>query len=89
MNIYYNNICIHGRYTPMDQPNILQFDEVGVRLGDHRTFNCNNRKCTIQLERLSVKSSGEYRCEVSGDAPEFKLESRTANMTVGGKWFWH
>lgn len=76
---------IHGRYTPMDYPNFRQFDQDGVTLGDQRTFNCDKRSCTIALRELSAKSSGAYRCEISGDAPEFKLASRTANMTVGGK----
>lgn len=69
----------------MDYPNFLKFDGDGVTLGDQRTFNCDKRRCEITLQKLSAKSSGAYRCEISGDAPEFKLASRTANMTVGGK----
>jgi hypothetical protein len=34
---------------------------------------------------LSNDSSGAYRCELSGDAPEFKLVHETSNMTVVGK----
>jgi len=39
----------------------------------------------VELEKLTAHSSGQYRCEVSGDAPEFKLIDQTANMTVGGR----
>lgn len=34
---------------------------------------------------MGVKSSGVYRCEVSGDAPHFQLTARDANMTVEGE----
>lgn len=46
---------------------------------------CNDKFCTIHLDNLSNDSSGAYRCEVSGDAPEFKLSHETNNMTVAGK----
>lgn len=46
---------------------------------------CSEKFCTIHLDNLSNDSSGAYRCEVSGDAPEFKLVHETSNMTVVGK----
>lgn len=46
---------------------------------------CNDKFCAIHLDNLSNDSSGAYRCEVSGDAPEFKLSHETSNMTVAGK----
>jgi hypothetical protein len=47
---------------------------------------CNEKFCTIHLDNLSNDSSGAYRCEVSGDAPEFKLVHETSNMTVAGEF---
>lgn len=38
----------------------------------------------MSLEQLGIYTSGAYRCEISGDAPEFKLVSQTANMTIAG-----
>lgn len=46
---------------------------------------CNEKFCTIHLDNLNLESSGAYRCEVSGDAPEFKLSHETSNMTVAGE----
>ena len=72
----------------MTYPSIMKFPVVGVNLQLStldRNYNCNHEICTIVLERLSIKSGGAYRCEISGDAPEFKLISETANMTIGGE----
>jgi hypothetical protein len=46
---------------------------------------CNEKFCTIHLDNLSNDSTGAYRCEVSGDAPDFKLSHETSNMTVVGE----
>uniref|UniRef100_A0A6P4FP86 Uncharacterized protein LOC108053420 n=1 Tax=Drosophila rhopaloa TaxID=1041015 RepID=A0A6P4FP86_DRORH len=54
----------------------------GVTIADGSP-HCNQFICNVELEKLSAHSSGQYRCEVSGDAPEFKLIDQTANMTVG------
>ncbi|XP_037912968.1 uncharacterized protein LOC119652741 isoform X2 [Hermetia illucens] len=69
------------RYSPMAEPSIITFNVPGISISNRNQF-CNKGSCRIELERLSPKSSGQYRCEVSGDAPEFKLISQTANMTV-------
>lgn len=68
----------------MTIPNIMKFDVNGVSLAE-QTFNCNKITCSVKLERLGSRTSGAYRCEISGDAPEFKLVSKTANMTIAGK----
>lgn len=75
---------IHDRYTPMMYPTIMKFNVDGVTLRE-QTFNCNKYTCSISLEQLRPRTSGAYRCEISGDSPEFKLVSETANMTVAGK----
>ncbi len=57
----------------------------GVVFSKDRPYSCNKSSCSINLDNLNVKSSGAYRCEISGDAPEFRLSHETANMTVVGK----
>jgi len=59
----------------------------GVQLIDDGN-ECNESSCRVELNLLGVKSSGVYRCEVSGDAPHFQLTARDANMTVEGEFTW-
>lgn len=40
---------------------------------------------SIVLNPLEYKSSGLYRCEVSAEAPHFKVVYSHANMSVLGK----
>lgn len=72
------------RYAPGQQPAVRQFRVAGVHV-HNQTVDCDGAACSVQLWSLEPASSGVYRCEVSGDAPDFKLASRTANMTVGGE----
>lgn len=65
-------------------PTIVKFPVHGVHVAEY-PLNCNKTTCNLILEQLAARTSGEYRCEISGDAPEFKLVSRTANMTIAGK----
>lgn len=65
-------------------PAIMTFPVVGVSLPKDQTYICTRTTCTITLSHLEPKTSGSYGCEVSGDAPEFKLDSQTANMTIAG-----
>lgn len=75
------------RYAPlMTQQTILTFPVVGISLLAEQTYICNSHTCTISLDQLEANTSGSYRCEVSGDAPEFKLDSQTANMTIAGSF---
>lgn len=67
----------------MMHPTIVKFAVVGVTFAE-QTYNCNKNTCSINLEQLGPRTSGAYRCEISGDAPEFKLVSKTANMTIAG-----
>ncbi|CAD7084932.1 unnamed protein product [Hermetia illucens] len=69
------------RYSPMTPPTFSQFHVAGVTIVRDNYF-CNEKTCSIEIKDLKLSSSGAYRCEVSGDAPAFKLTSRTANMTV-------
>ena len=68
----------------MMHPIFMKFPVDGIAIPNDKYF-CNEMICNIDLGQLTQKSSGSYRCEVSGDAPEFKLTTRTSNMTVAGK----
>ncbi|EDW42400.1 uncharacterized protein LOC6606613 [Drosophila sechellia] len=70
------------RYSPLTPPTTNWFPVKGVTIADGSP-HCNQFICNVELEKLTAHSSGQYRCEVSGDAPEFKLIDQTANMTVG------
>ncbi|XP_030369782.1 uncharacterized protein LOC115620608 [Scaptodrosophila lebanonensis] len=69
------------RYTPLMHPVYMKFPVVGVQVLDGKYF-CNESTCRVDLSMLGGKSSGVYKCEVSGDAPHFKLAAREDNMTV-------
>lgn len=64
----------------------MNFSVEGVKLAD-QTFNCDSSQCSVKLEQLRPQTSGVYRCEISGDKPNFVIVSGTANMSVGGKFF--
>ncbi|XP_055850744.1 uncharacterized protein LOC129915283 [Episyrphus balteatus] len=70
------------RYSPLTPPTTNRFPVQGVTIADG-SYVCNQFICNVELEKLNLFSSGAYRCEVSGDAPEFKLIDKTANMSVG------
>jgi hypothetical protein len=72
-----------SRYAPfLPQKNLL-FPVEGVHVsGEHY---CNEKRCSINLDNLNTDSSGAFRCEVSGDAPEFRIVHETNNMTVIGE----
>ena len=77
------------RYSPLMPNNERQriFSVDGVHVGSD--YFCNNKTCTIHLDNLSSETSGYYRCEVSGDAPEFKLAHDGNNMTIVGELFFN
>lgn len=75
---------LFGRYSPMAYPTVMKFSVDGVTLMEHM-YNCNKVSCTIYLDNLGQKSSGSYRCEISGDAPEFNLKWNSRNMTIAGQ----
>lgn len=69
------------RYSPMMHPFYMKFPVEGAEAQENRHY-CNSSICRIELGILSKKSSGVYRCEVSGDSPQFKITTKAANMTV-------
>ncbi|XP_058822260.1 uncharacterized protein LOC131683892 [Topomyia yanbarensis] len=71
------------RYSPLMEQNVMIFPVDGVAVvRKSPTHFCNRFMCSIQLQQLNIKSSGSYRCEISGDAPEFKLAHGVGNMSV-------
>lgn len=65
------------------QQQTMVFQVDGVHVGSD--YVCNDKFCRIQLDNLSSETSGAYRCEISGEAPAFKLQHRTGNMSVVGE----
>lgn len=76
------------RYTPLRQPHVMSFPVAGVHLVgdsayDTRDSQCGVDRCIVKLERLTTAhSGGSYRCEVSTEAPAFRVAFDTANVTV-------
>ncbi|XP_309122.6 pregnancy-specific beta-1-glycoprotein 11 [Anopheles gambiae] len=70
------------RYAPMLFPKVTTYPVDGIVIATDRPTICNQYLCSIRLTELQRRTSGEYRCEISGDAPEFKLANSTRNMTV-------
>ncbi|CAG9854173.1 unnamed protein product [Phyllotreta striolata] len=70
------------RYMPGQDPSIMYFPVIGVSVVRRRS-GCDNNYCKIELDKLSRRfSGGAFRCELSSEAPSFKLASETRNVTV-------
>ncbi|XP_072398010.1 uncharacterized protein [Diabrotica undecimpunctata] len=70
------------RYMPRGQQKTLLFPVPGVQVRSSET-DCSQVRCKITLSGLSrIHSSGAYRCEISSEAPAFRLASETHNVTV-------
>lgn len=66
------------------RPVYLTFPVAGIQVLDGKYF-CNESTCRVDLSLLGAKSTGNFKCEVSGDAPHFKLAAKEDNMTVAGE----
>ncbi|XP_032688869.1 uncharacterized protein LOC116852523 [Odontomachus brunneus] len=64
------------RYVPDSYPKILMFSQPGVNVENKSNEN------SIKLSNLGLESSGQYKCEVSTEAPSFATTYQTANLTV-------
>lgn len=70
------------RYIPQQKPNIVLFPVIGVSVREEDT-QCGPSRCTLHFAHLEkINSGGAYRCEVSSEAPAFRLASSTLNVTV-------
>ncbi|ALC40072.1 beat-IIIa, partial [Drosophila busckii] len=65
------------RYVPRDKPPGQAFPLPGVNI-DLR----NSSDTQVLLRRVTLQSTGLYRCEVSGEAPAFNTVSESETMTV-------
>ncbi|KAI4455984.1 beat protein [Holotrichia oblita] len=76
-------LCLFiDRYMPYQQPHVKMFPVAGVHMLSHET-SCGQSRCKVRLTGLTRDhSGGAYRCEVSSDAPAFRLASETHNVTV-------
>jgi methyl coenzyme M reductase alpha subunit len=71
---------------PSRQPPTMSFPVPGVHLVPDGT-NCSLFHCQVKLRNLTRDhSGGAYRCEVSSEAPTFRLAAKTHNVTVAG-WY--
>lgn len=61
----------------------MTFGVQGLQVLDGK-YLCNESSCRLDLSLQGAKSTGVYKCEVSGDAPHFKLADKADNMTVAG-----
>ncbi|KAG5873610.1 hypothetical protein JTB14_011752 [Gonioctena quinquepunctata] len=70
------------RYMPRQKPNTMLFPVDGIHLAPSGT-DCRQNRCKIRLQNLSrTYSGGAYRCEISSEAPAFRLASETHNVVV-------
>ncbi|GJQ73278.1 hypothetical protein Trydic_g13650 [Trypoxylus dichotomus] len=70
------------RFMPHQIPNELSYPVNGVYVEKEGT-HCDMHSCHVRLTNLVRNdSSGAYRCEVSSEAPAFRLASETHNVTV-------
>ncbi|CAH0551852.1 unnamed protein product [Brassicogethes aeneus] len=70
------------RYSPSGPSKYVQYPVPGVKV-EVRSSKCVKNSCVLVLTELRrPESSGAYRCEVSSEAPAFRLASQTYNITV-------
>lgn len=70
------------RYMPQQSPPTLTFPVAGVSVIPNAS-ECDITRCKVNLHNLSSRySSGAYRCEISSEAPAFRLAAETRNITV-------
>ncbi|XP_022912653.2 uncharacterized protein [Onthophagus taurus] len=70
------------RYKPLGSPSEMSFPVAGVHLRG-ASSNCSRTQCRVVLDHLSRDhSGGTYRCEVSGEAPAFRIASESHNVTA-------
>jgi len=77
------NLYLDIRYSPLTSPIYMTFGVPGLQVLDGK-YLCNESSCRLDLSLQGAKSTGLYKCEVSGDAPHFKLADKADNMTVAG-----
>nr|CAH7769112.1 unnamed protein product [Callosobruchus chinensis] len=75
------------RYAPGHNPDTTTFPVEGVRLASTLT-DCGLDHCRVTLHQPSREhGAGAYRCEVSSEAPAFRLASQTRKIVIAGEPF--
>ena len=75
------------RYMPNQHRNYRTFPVAGVHIMEQTKY-CNPSQCRVRLTNISREhSGGSYRCEVSSEAPAFRLAAETHNVTIAGRSF--
>lgn len=70
---------------PHQQPHMVSFPVAGIHMVPQLN-SCGQTRCKVRLTGLTRDhSGGSYRCEISSEAPTFRLASETRNVTVAGK----
>ncbi|KAH0951269.1 hypothetical protein HN011_012347, partial [Eciton burchellii] len=70
------------RYVPDNNPKTQMFPRAGVKVEKRSSSEKSNNQKSIRLKDLVLESSGQYKCEVSTEAPFFATTFETANLTV-------
>ncbi|XP_018348379.1 PREDICTED: uncharacterized protein LOC108752201 [Trachymyrmex septentrionalis] len=66
------------RYVPDSSQRTQTFPRPGVTV----ETKANSEQRWLRLKNLALESSGQYKCEVSTEAPSFATTYQTANLTV-------
>lgn len=67
----------------------MTFAVGGIHITRDPYDECNRLRCRVTLDNLSVHSTGSYKCEVSGDAPQFRVAGESSNMTIISEYTFH
>ncbi|XP_011345880.1 uncharacterized protein LOC105284227 [Ooceraea biroi] len=70
------------RYVPDNNPKTQMFPRLGVKVEKRSSSEKSSNQKSIRLKDLVLESSGQYKCEVSTEAPFFATTFQTANLTV-------
>ncbi|XP_033607840.1 uncharacterized protein LOC111865754 isoform X2 [Cryptotermes secundus] len=74
---WYKDECEFFRYMPDYEPQSQAFPTPGITL-DLRQSDMNK----VTMISLQFNTSGNYKCEVSTEAPNFETVAQSSNMTV-------
>lgn len=65
------------RYMPKNDPPVFRFATTGINVDINRSSNT-----AVALLNLTQESAGNYKCEVSGEAPLFQTTSRHKYINI-------
>ncbi|XP_042218111.1 uncharacterized protein LOC121863504 [Homarus americanus] len=74
---WYLGIDEFYRWTPLETPSVKVFPTQHFNVDTQ-----SSQRGRVKIRNVTVDAGGNYRCEVSGEAPVFKTSFRSAIMTV-------